>query len=324
MVQLTRRHALFAAIGGAAFSALPFVSAQSFPSRPITLLVGVPPGGSLETQARALGLSVSKQLGQPVIIVNRTGVGGTLAAASLSQSGVVPDGYTLAVVPAAVFRMPHLQKVPYDPLRDFTYIANVVDQPFALLVRADARWKNLQEFLSHARANPGLVSYGTTGAGTTQHIAMTALASQAGVKLNQIPFRGAADSYNALLGGHIDALAGTGFATAFHDGKVRLLAMLNDRRSRRWPEVPTLRDLGFNVTAKGGWGICGPKNMDPQVVKVLYDALQVAMSDPVFLRTVEQEGQWLTPMNPATYSAWAAKEFEEAKRQITELGFRLE
>lgn len=317
-----RRRNVLTGLGAAALLASPLVRAQPLFSKPITLLMGVPPGGSLDTQARALAESVSKQLQQTVVVVSRPGVGSTLAPTSMSQSA--PDGHTLAIMPTALFRLPHLQKVNFDPLKDFTYIINVTDQPFALLVRADAPWKNMQDFLAHARNNPGKVNYGTMGAGTTMHISMESMARQAGVKLNLIPFKGVSDTYTALLGGHIDSLANTGFVPSIEAGKARLLAVLNDRRLKRWPDVPTLRDLGYKAAAKGGWGIGGPKGMDPKVVQALHDAFKVAMADPAFLRSVEQEEQVLIPMEPPAYTAWAAQEYERERREIAELGIKLE
>lgn len=323
IASIDRRKAL-TLVGSAALLASPWARAQAFPSKPITLLVPVPPGGSLDAQARALADNVSRQLGQPVLVLNRPGgVGGTLAPASITRGAVPADGYTLSVLATALYRLPHLQKVNFDPLQDFTYILNVTSQPFALVVRADAPWNNLQDYLAHARAKPGETTYGTMGAGTTMHITMEMMAKQAGVKLNLVPFKGVNDTYLALLGGHIDSVAMTGFGPNLEAGKVKVLALLTDRRLKRWPAVPTFRELGYSAVASGGWGIGGPRGMDPKVVQVLHDAFKAALADPVFMRSIELEDQEVTYMGPAAYTEWVTKEFHREKRDIDDIGLKL-
>src|SRR5690606_3367790 len=175
--------------------------AQSYPSRAIELTVPFPAGGATDIQARALGVAMGRHLGQDVIVVNKPGVSGTLGPATMARNA--PDGYSIGVLPATLYRVPHLQQVNFDTLKDFTYIANVTDYTFGLIVAKDARWNSLAELLAYAKENPGKVSYGTVGAGSTGHIAMERLAKAAGVSFNYVPYKGASEQYTALLGGHI-------------------------------------------------------------------------------------------------------------------------
>src|SRR5215207_647421 len=180
--------------------------AQPFPSRPVTLIVPWPAGGTTDIGMRALATATEKHLGQPIVIENRPGAGGTLGPGQMANSAR-PDGYTLAQIPITVFRLPYMQKTAFDPTKDFTYIIGLTGYTFGVVVKSDARWKTFQDFLADAKANPGKINYGTPGAGTSLHITMEQIAKQRGIKWVHIPFKGSAETTNALLGGHIDAVA---------------------------------------------------------------------------------------------------------------------
>jgi len=303
--------------------AVPMAGAQTYPERPITLMIPVPAGGTMDTQARALAASVSKQLSQPVVLVSRPGAGATMPAIVMAQS-TQPDGYTLGVVSTNIYRLPHLQTVGFDPMKDFTYIANVTAQPFGITVRQDSPWKTLNDVLVYARAHPGEVSYGASAAGSTMQINMERIAKAAGVKFNFIPFKGIAETYTAVSGGHIDLAVDTGFNTTIESGRGRLIAMLSDQRAKKYPAVPTVKELGFDAIASGGWGIAGPRHMDPKIVGILSEAFRKAMSDPVFLQSIELQDQTVTYMDPKTYTEWATSRFNEEKRALAEIGLKLQ
>ena len=165
---------------------VPLAPAQNFPTRPVTLIVPWPAGGSTDVGMRALASATEKHLGQPIVIENRPGASGTLAPGQMAATAK-PDGYTITQIPITVFRFPFMAKTTFDPTVDFTYIIGVSGYTFGVVVRDDAPWKTFQEFLADAKANPGKINYGTPGVGTSLHITMEQIAKQKSVKWTQIP-----------------------------------------------------------------------------------------------------------------------------------------
>ena len=294
-------------------------SAQQSPNKPITLICPWPAGGSSDLVMRAIAESVGKQLGQQMVIENRPGASGTMGAGAMVNAR--PDGYLLTQLPISVFRLPLMNKTPFDPLKDITYIINVTGYTFGLIVKADAPWKDLAEFVAYAKANPDKVTYGTPGTGTTPHLAVEQFALKAGIKLSHIPFKGFAENMQSLLGGHTMALSdSTGWAPIVDAGKARLLATYGSKRTKRWPQVPTLLDAGYNTVSDSPFGFGGPKGMDPKVVKILHDAFRKAMDEPSVLAMLEKYDQPLIYMNGADYTKFAKKTIEEEKPLIDRLG----
>ncbi len=294
-------------------------SAHRSPTKPITLICPWPAGGSSDLVMRAFAESMGKQLGQQVIIENRPGASGTIGAGVMVNAR--PDGYTLTQLPISVFRLPLMQKTPFDPLKDITYIINVTGYTFGLVVRADAPWKDLSEFVAYAKANPEKITYGTPGAGTTPHLAVEQFSLEAGIKLTHIPFKGFAENMQSLLGGHTMALSdSTGWAPHVDSGKARLLATYGSKRTKRWPQVPTLLDAGYHTVSDSPYGFGGPKGMDPKVVKVLHDAFRKAMDDPKVLAMLEKFDQPVIYMNGEDYTKYAKKTMDEEKALIDRLG----
>src|SRR4051812_34057516 len=222
---------------------LPFCSApshaQNFPERPVTLVVPWPAGGGTDIAMRALADATSKHLGQRVTVENRGGASGTLGAAWLARNGK-PDGYVVSQMPITVFRLPHMTKTDFDPLTDFTWIINLTGYTFGVVVRVDSPLKTWQELIAYARANPGKLTYGTPGTGTSLHITMEEVAARDRVKFLHVPFKGNADATTSLLGGHIMASAdSTGWGELVDSGKLRMLVTWGAQRTKRWPNVPT-------------------------------------------------------------------------------------
>ena len=294
-------------------------SAQQFPVKPIMLICPWPAGGSSDIVMRAFAESVGRQLGQQVVIENRPGASGTMGAGALVNAQ--PDGYTLTQVPISVFRLPHINKTPFDPLKDITYIINVTGYTFGLVVRADAPWKDLSEFVAYAKANPEKITYGTPGSGTSPHLAVEQFALKAGIKLTHIPFKGFAENMQSLLGGHTMALSdSTGWAPHVDAGKARILATYGSKRTKRWPQVPTLLDAGYDTVSDSPFGFGGPKGMDPKVVRILHDAFHKAMDDPKVLAMLEKFDQPVIYMNTEDYTRFARKTFAEERGLIERLG----
>ena len=294
-------------------------SAQQFPVKPIMLICPWPAGGSSDLVMRAFAESVGRQLGQQMVIETRPGASGTIGAGAMVNAR--PDGYTLTQLPISVFRLPLMQKTPFDPLKDITYIINVTGYTFGLVVRADAPWKDLSEFVAYAKANPEKITYGTPGAGTTPHLAVEQFALEAGIKLTHIPFKGFAENMQSLLGGHTMALSdSTGWAPHVDAGKARILATYGSKRTKRWPQVPTLLDAGYDTVSDSPFGFGGPKGMDPKVVRILHDAFRKAMDDPKVLAMLEKFDQPVIYMNTEDYTKFARKTFAEEKGLIERLG----
>ncbi|MBI5275118.1 MAG: tripartite tricarboxylate transporter substrate binding protein [Burkholderiales bacterium] len=297
--------------------------AQAFPSRPITLVVGFAPGGATDVQARALAQLASKELGQPVVVENRPGVSGTLGPTSAFQRAAA-DGYTLGVLPGTLYRVPHMMKLAYDPLKDFTYIANVTQYVYSLSVARDSRFRNLGELVAYAKANPGKLSFATTGVGGSGHISVMRFARAAGIEVTPVPYKGAAEAFTAVLGGHVDFTAEGGFGALADSGKIRSLGIFSEARLKSRPVLPTVREQGFDVVARMTWGVGGPKGMDPKVVAVLGNALRKAMHDPSFVQVLEREDQPLAYMDSADYTAFATQMFHEEGRFVQALGIKTE
>ncbi|MEA2927671.1 MAG: hypothetical protein QOG38_99 [Hyphomicrobiales bacterium] len=296
--------------------------AQQFPTRPVTLIVPWPAGGSTDIGMRALASATEKHLGQPIVIENRPGAAGTLGPANMAANARA-DGYTVAQLPITVFRIPFIQKTTFDPTRDFTYVIHVTGYTFGVVVKADAPWKTFQELLDYAKANPGKLNYGTPGAGSSLHITMEQIAKLKGIKWTQVPFKGVADSMNALLGGHIDVTAdSTGWAGAVEGGQARLLVTWGANRTKNWPNVPTLREVGIDMVSNSPFGIGGPKGMDPAVVKILHDAFRKGMEEQSYKDTMAKLDQEAYYLDTAAYHAFAMRQIAEQKQLVEELGLR--
>jgi tripartite-type tricarboxylate transporter receptor subunit TctC len=315
-----RRQALSLAAGGAALLAAPSLFAQDkFPSRPITLIAPWPAGGSSDAIMRAFGQSASKILGVPVVIENKPGVGGTLGATAMMQAK--PDGYTITQLPLGIYRLPHMQTMPFNPVTDITHIVCLTGYTFGIACTADAPFKNLKEMVAYAKANPGKLEYGHTGTGTTPHLAIEEFSEKAGIKLNPIPFKGSAEIMQAILGGHIRVMSGTTeFAPHVQSGKLRLLATLGSQRNKAFPDVPTVKESGWDTITESPFGIGGPKNMDPAVVKVLHDAFKATLDDPEVKAALDKFFQPTIYMNTADYTAYAQRTFAAEKATIERLG----
>jgi tripartite-type tricarboxylate transporter receptor subunit TctC len=315
-----RRNFLSTAAAAAAGIALPaLVRAQAFPARPIRYICPWPAGGSTDAVIRALAESAGKTLGQTIIVDNKPGAGGLLGANEMMSAK--PDGYTLTQLPHGIFRIPHMQKVQYDPLKDFTWIACLTGYTFGLVVPADSPIKNIKDLVAYAKANPEKFSYGSTGTGTSPHLAVEEFAQRAGIKLTHVPFKGNADNMQAVLGGHVmGASDATGWGPHVDSGKLRLLATYGSKRTKRWPNVPTLDELGYQTVSDSPFGVCGPKGMDPAVVATLHEAFRRTLNDPAVLATFDKYDQSVIYMNTAQYTRFAHESFAAEKATIERLG----
>ena len=318
---MTTRRTLITQAGAAAASiALPSLAwAQAYPSRPIRYICPWPAGGSTDGVIRVLAESAGKILGTSIIVDNKPGAGGTLGAIELVNAK--PDGYTVAQLPHGVFRLPHMQKVQFDVLKDFTWIACLTGYTFGLVVPAASPIKSIKDLVEFAKANPEKFSYGSTGNGTSPHLAVEEFAQRAGIKLTHVPFKGNADNMQAILGGHIMAASdATGWAPHVESGKLRLLATYGSKRTKRWANVPTLDELGYQTVSDSPFGVCGPKGMDPAVTTKLHDAFKKTLDDPAVIASFDKYDQSVIYMNTEAYTKFAQTSFAAEKATIERLG----
>jgi tripartite-type tricarboxylate transporter receptor subunit TctC len=318
-----RRRLLLAASAAALAAPLAAVptsaQAQAYPTKPITLIVPWPAGGSTDRHHRALAELASKHLGQQIIIENKPGAGGTLGPGAMALTAK-PDGYTISQYPMGMLRLPHMQKTAWDPIKDFSFIMGVSGYTFGFTVRSDSPFKTFKDYVEAARKEPGKIDYGSTGIGTSPHLLMEELSDNAKVKLNHVPFKGNADLQQALLGGHVMAQSDASGWDKFVDGgQMRLLVTFGEKRTKRWPQVPTAKELGYNVVA-ASYGLVGPKGMDPAVVKTLHDAFKKAMDDPEHQKVLDQLNQDMWYRSGDDYRAWAIETFAKDKALIERLG----
>jgi tripartite-type tricarboxylate transporter receptor subunit TctC len=255
-------------------------SAQNFPSRPMTLISPVGAGAPQDVLLRTMADLVAKDLGQPVIVENKVGAALTLGPANMAANAK-PDGYTVSGLFSTLVLVPQMQKVTYDPFRDFTYILQVASFPLGVTIKADSPLKTWADVVAFAKANPGVVTYGSPGAGTNAHLGMELILQHAGVQMTHVPHQGPMPIISAVLGGHVTLqVSGMEWKPQVEDGSMRLLTMLTAHRYPAFPDVPSITELGYPFDVAVPMGIAGPKGMEPAVVRKLNGAFKKASEDP--------------------------------------------
>ncbi len=294
-------------------------AADRFPLRPIALWVPWPPGGGTDLTMRLLAELAGKQLGQKVLVENRPGAGGTLAMPVLQQAQ--PDGYTIAQMPQPVFRAPLLQKLTWDPIRDTTPIIQVSGVTFGMVVPTASKLRSVEDVVTYARQNPGQLTVATNGVGTTPHLVLDELFARRKVDWIHVPYKGTAEQMIAVSSGQVMVgVNSNGFAPFVDNGQLRLLATFGEHRTKRWPSVPTLRELGLGIVATSPYGLAGPRGMTPEVVRVLHDAFRAAMNDPIHLAELEKYDQELAYLGPEDYGRAMREAYAAEKRSVDRLG----
>lgn len=304
---------------GLGLNAFGVLAQQQFPSQSLKLMVAFTAGGPTDITMRVLADNASKILGQTVVVENRPGAGGSLPAQTLQTSK--PDGYTVGQTPLGIFRLPYTTKMTWDPVKDLSYIINITGYEFGVVVPVDSPLKTWGHFVAWAKTNPGKLSYGSTGTLTSPHLTMEDISLRTGMELSHIPYKGSADLMQALLGGHIMAAAdSTGFAQHVQSGKLRVLCTWGDKRLSKFPDVPTLKELGIPIVQKSPYGLAGPKGMDPKLVKRLHDVFKEAMEMQNHKDILAKYDQELIYMNSADYLKFAQDTFKREKAIIEKLG----
>jgi tripartite-type tricarboxylate transporter receptor subunit TctC len=293
--------------------------AQAFPARPIKLIIAFPAGGPTDITMRSLADNASRILGQTVVVENKPGAGGTLPAQQLQTTA--PDGYTLAQIPLGVFRMPYTTKMTWDPIKDISYVINVTGYAFGIVVPSNSPFKNWNDFVAYAKTNPGKLSYGSTGTLTSPHLTTEVIAQKLGIQLNHIPYKGSAELMQAIVGGHVMAAAdSTGFAPLVESGKLRVLNTWGEKRLAKFPDAPTLKELGIDVVQNSPFGIGAPRGTPPDVVKKLHDAFKKAMEEPSYVQALARYDMLPIYMDSAQYAKFAQDTFLSEKALVEKLG----
>ena len=294
-------------------------SARNFPEKPIKLVIAFPAGGPTDVTMRQLAENAGKQLGQPVIIENKPGAGGTLPAQALQTAQ--PDGYTLAQMPLGVFRLPYTTKINWDPVKDISYVINVTGYAFGIVVPADSPFKNWADFVAYAKANPGKLTYGSTGTMTSPHLTTELIAQKAGIELQHVPYKGSADLMLATISGQLMAAAdSTGFAQQVAAGKLRVLNTWGEKRLDKFPDAPTLKELGYDMVQNSPFGIGAPRGTPPEVVAKIHDAFKKAMEEPSYVAALAKYDMLPNYMSSADYTRFAQDTFGREKALIEKLG----
>jgi tripartite-type tricarboxylate transporter receptor subunit TctC len=291
-----------------------------FPSRPITLIVPFQAGVSADLLFRGIAESAGKHLGQPVIVENKPGGSATLGPATMAATAK-PDGYTIGQIAIPVFRVPYMQKATFDPVKDFTYIINLGGYTLGAVVKADGPFKRWADVITFAKDNPGKFTYATIGAATTNAIAMELMARQSGVQFTHIPSKGGGESIAAVLGGHVMMMVESpGWAPQVAAGDFRLLLLLNGQRSKKWPETPTLKELGYSYEFDSPFGLAGPKGMDPAIVKKLHDGFKKAYAEEKVIELFDRFDFVRRYMSTEDYQAFVPKLAAEEKAALEKVG----
>lgn len=316
----SRRQWLGAAAALALGAAWPAARAQApFPSRPLQLIVPWPAGGQTDLTLRILAEEAAPLLGQPVVVVNKPGAAGTLVASALKAAE--PDGHTIGQVPITVYRHALMNHMPWDPVTDLAPIVQVSGVSFGLLVPPGSPFHNAPELIDWAVKHPGELIMGSTGIGTTAHLAMEDVLQQHNVKYVHVPYKGTADQMLAIASGQIMAgVNSTGFTPWVDKGQMRLLATFNAARNPRWPDVPTLRELGYpQAVHTSPWGLAAPAGTPTAVVQKLHDAFRQAMQSERHTAALARYDQSIDYLNTRDYRQAVLATVEREKHLLARM-----
>lgn len=319
---LTRRHLVLGPLGAAALAATSSRAVGAgYPERPITFVCPWPAGGTADLTMRALCGAAAKALGQTIVVENKAGASGMLGLKAMA--GARPDGYTIGQIPISVTRFAQLGSVALDPLKDLSLIARTSGQTFGIAVRSEAPWRTLNELVAAAKAAPGKITYGSAGIGGATHVGMEEFALAANVRFNHIPYKGGAPALQDLLGGQLDALAdSSSWAPHVKAGKLRLLATWGEKRTRDFPDVPTLKEQGFDVVVDAPNGVGAPRGLEPAVEARLREAFKLAAASAEFAAACEKIDAPVMYLDGPEYEKYVQAMFRKETQLIERLKLR--
>ncbi|HVP07923.1 MAG TPA: tripartite tricarboxylate transporter substrate binding protein [Burkholderiales bacterium] len=312
---------LFAALAAILCSA---AQAQSFPSKPIRILVGFAPGGAMDIVARTVGQKISESIGQPVVVDNKPGAGSNIAIRALIESP--PDGYTVMLVANGLAANPALyQPVPFDPERDVVPVALVARLPVVIAANAKSEITSLAKLVEAAKARPGTVPYASPGNGSTPHLAVELFARAAGIALQHVPYKGGAPAINDVLGGQLPLVAVNAVEVLPHvkAGRLRVLAALSAERISTLPEAPTIAESGYPGFEASVWhAFIAPRGTPPAAVEKLSAEVRKALASPEVKERLAGLGAEVSPTGPRELGVLVRKETERYGKLIREAGIK--
>ena len=309
---------LFAVLFVLSFIAVMPGWAADFPTKEVQIIIPWAAGGATDLIFRALAATSGKYLGKPVVVVNKPGGGGAVGYTEGMKAA--PDGYTLTAAVTPMTILPHQVTTAFT-YKNFEPILNVVSDPSMFLIRSDAPWKSLKEFLDYAKQNPDMITVGNSGAGGGVHLVALAFEKAAGVKFNHIPFSGGGPSVTAILGGHVNAVSVSPpeGIPQIQAGKLKIIALFAEKRLAMFPDVPTVKEQGINF-AMGMWrGLAAPKGTPPDVIKKLHDAFKQGMDDPVLKKNATDMAVNLDYLGPEAFGKLIAGDHEFYKNLVKDM-----
>jgi tripartite-type tricarboxylate transporter receptor subunit TctC len=321
------RHFLSLLVLGLALALALDAAAQTYPTKPIRLIVPFPPGGSADILARAIGQKAGEGLGQSLVIENRPGAGTAIGAEALAKSP--PDGYAIMIgtVSSHAINPAVNPKLPFDPVKDFTPVSLVASIPFAMVVHPSVPAKTVQEFIALARAKPGTLNYSSAGNGTSNHLAGELLKSMARIDIVHIPYKGSAPALNDLIAGQVLLMFDLVLTAAPHvkSGAVRGLAVTGAQRSAVLPELPTVAESGLPYYEVSAWfGIFAPAGVPRPVVERLNAEFVKALRDPDLRQRLASQGAEPLTSTPAEFSAYLRSEIDKWAQVVRAAGMKVD
>jgi len=292
---------------------------SKYPSRPISLIVPMPPGGGTDLACRLLAKEAEKLLGQSVVVLNKPGGSQTIAAAAVVTAK--PDGYTIGYTShLGLFFAPVMEKVPYHPVKDLKQIMQFGCTNIAVTVKGDSPFKRFEDIVAYARQNPKKLTYGSAGTGTLGHVTMEQIAKKEKVQLTHIPFKGSPETQAALLGGHV--LLGTGdFNYSLLDaGQIRLLFLIVESRSSEYPETPIVKDLGYDIPCPTPMTIACPKGVPDEIARKLQDVFARAIKEPGFIKGMKDLRYTIVYRHGKELEDYVAFNYEAVAKVLKEMG----
>jgi tripartite-type tricarboxylate transporter receptor subunit TctC len=307
---------------GMAFAAA--AAAQSFPNKPVTIVVGFEPGGGTDTTARIVGKTLGEQLGQQVIVENRAGAGGTIAVAHVAKEA--PDGYTIVLANVgALTANPFLMHLTYDPLKDLTPISMAAIFANVFVVQPDLPVKNLADYVKLAKEKPKTITYASSGVGGAGHLAGELLAIMAKIQLVHVPYKGGGPAMRGFLSKEVDSFVATPISSVkqIQAGKARAIATTGSKRAELMPDVPTVAEQGYpGYEALNWYGFLGPAGMAKPIVNKLHDEIAKALANPEVISAMKKTGVEPQSSKPEDFAAYIKREYETWGKVIKQAGIK--
>lgn len=312
-----------AALAATGLLATTGAQAQNWPQRPVTIVVPWAPGGVTDLVARAIGQPLSQAIGQPVVIENKPGAGGSVGTGQAVREKA--DGHTLILVTSTTQAInPHLYaKLPYDAVKDFTPVVYVGSVPNILVVPAKSPFKTVQDVLAKARTEPGKLSFASGGNGSSQHVAGAMMENAAKVDLLHVPYKGAAPALSDVIAGQVDMILDTASISHIQAGTVRALAVASERRIPVLPNVPTFAEAGLPNMLTGAWyGVMGPAGLPRDVVTRLNTEINRILKDPAMVKRLQDMGMQVSGGSPQEFEKFAASELARYAELVRQRGIK--